>query len=68
MNITDRAIPKKVIVDRSQQKVFVDGEQFPYFIAEDGIQIDHLATDGPVLITVTFLAEDAEVIPKGEQA
>ncbi|MBF6189439.1 hypothetical protein [Nocardia farcinica] len=62
-------IAKHVTVDLAQRKLYVNGEEFPYLVAEDGIQIDHLvARRGPTPVTVTFFTEDVEVVPAGSNS
>ncbi|MGI5223047.1 hypothetical protein [Nocardia sp. CA-290969] len=55
-------VAKKATLDLAQKKLFVNGEEFPWRISEDGPQLDDLVS--PLRrITLTFYAHDVEVIP-----
>lgn len=60
-------IAKHVTVDLAQRKLYVNGEEFPFHIAEGGIRVDGLAAEagGLATVTVTFFADDIEVVPAG---
>ncbi|WP_280224952.1 hypothetical protein [Nocardia farcinica] len=60
-------IAKHVTVDLAQRKLYVNGERFPFHIAEGGIRVDGLAAEagGLATVTVTFFADDIEVVPAG---
>ncbi|MBF6188005.1 hypothetical protein [Nocardia farcinica] len=60
-------LAKHVTVDLAQKKLIINGEEFPFHIAEGGIQIDRLgALRGPATVTVTFFTEDIEVVPASQ--
>lgn len=60
-------IAKHVTVDLAQRKLYINGERFPFHIAEGGIRVDGLAAEagGLATVTVTFFADDIEVVPAG---
>ncbi|BAD54877.1 hypothetical protein [Nocardia farcinica] len=60
-------IAKHVTVDLAQRKLYVNGERFPFHIVEGGIRVDGLAAEagGLATVTVTFFADDIEVVPAG---
>lgn len=61
-------LAKKVTVDRARQKLFIDGVEFPYFITEEGVQVHDVATKDVIpTVTVTFFADDIEVIPAADR-
>lgn len=55
-------VAKKATLDLARRKLFVDGEEFPWHISEDGPQLNDLVSP-PRSITLTFYAHDVEVIP-----
>ncbi len=59
------SLPKKVVLDMRCDKLFIDGEEFPWWITESGIEVSGLL-DRKNLPTLTFsmFAENVEVIPK----
>lgn len=59
-------IAKHVTVDLAQRKLYINGDEFPFCIAEGGIHVDRLPDRrGPAKVTVTFFADDIEVVPVG---
>jgi hypothetical protein len=58
-------LPKKVTIDLASKKLFVNGEEFPWHLTEEGPRLMAL-TDPDALpsVTLTFYAEDVEVIPE----
>lgn len=57
-------LAKKISVDLAHKKLFVDGEEFPWRISEEGPRL--MALTGPDAlpsVTITFYAENVEVIP-----
>lgn len=63
-------LAKHVTVDLAQKKLYVNGEEFPFYIAEGGIRVDGLAAEvgGLATVTVTFFTEDIEVVPASRPA
>ena len=56
-------IAKKVTLDLAKKKLFVDGAEFPWLISKEGPSFGG-DMDGPIRrITLTFFADDLEVIP-----
>ncbi|MBF6189437.1 hypothetical protein [Nocardia farcinica] len=57
----------KVIVDLKAKKFIVDGEEFPYWLSEEGPKVDGLLQPNALRsVTVTFFTNDIEVIPEGK--
>ena len=54
----------KITVDLTARKVYIDGTEFPWLIAEDGIHIDGLGQHELRTATLTILADTIEVIPE----
>lgn len=42
------AFPKKITVDLKQSRLFVDGVEFPWFITEEGVDVEGLADDSRI--------------------
>ncbi|WP_159840193.1 hypothetical protein [Nocardia sp. CY41] len=61
-------LPKLVTLDLAKKKLFIDGVEFPWHISEEGPTL-HTRTGQHDLrrVTLTFYAEDAEVIPANSQ-
>jgi hypothetical protein len=61
-------IAKLVTLDLKQRKLFVDGQEFPWWIDEKGPILNNLAAPGELRsVTLTFYADDVEVIPENVQ-
>ncbi|MFE3060664.1 hypothetical protein [Nocardia sp. NPDC059239] len=54
-------LAKNVVIDYEHEKLFIDGHEFPWVISEDGPILNAEPDVGPVQVTVTLLAERAEV-------
>lgn len=62
-------IAKKAVLDLSQEKLLVDGAEFPWIISEEGPTLNDLcAQDAIPSITLTFFVDDVEVIPKSDSS
>ena len=60
------SLPKKAVLDLRCNKFFIDGEEFPWYIAEEGVDIDGLIGSESKMIArlrFTMFAETVEVIP-----
>jgi hypothetical protein len=59
------ALPKKAFLDLNQEKLFIDGKEFPWYITEEGVEVTGLLgrNELPTLSFAMF-AETVEVIPK----
>lgn len=57
-------IPKLVTLDLEQRKLFVDGVEFPWYLDEEGPSISLTPSGELHRVTLTFLAEDTQVIPE----
>lgn len=59
-------VPNKITIDRRRHKVFIDGVEFPWFIAENGPDVEDLANRNAMpIVTIPIIAKDIEVIPEG---
>lgn len=56
-------LPKLITVERhgSHARVLVDGEEFPYAIAEGGLRIEGVGRNDMPAVTVTLVADRVEV-------
>lgn len=63
------SLPKKAVLDLKQQKLFIDGKEFPWYISEDGVEVTGLLgrNELPTLSFAMF-AETVEVIPADADA
>lgn len=60
-------IASKVTLDLAQKKLFIDGTEFPYAISDDGVSLSDLGSSKSLqAVTLTFFADDVEVIPAGK--
>jgi hypothetical protein len=58
-------LPKKAVLDLNAEKFYIDGEEFPWYITEAGVQVDGLLDRNAIpTLTFTMFAETVEVIPK----
>lgn len=58
-----------VVLDLSRKKLFVDGVEFPWLISQEGPTFSALANPyEPRAVTVTFFADDVQVIPEHADA
>lgn len=58
-------LPNLITIDRKQQKVLVDGDEFPWFITEDGPTVE--GADNPeevTTVTVSIFTDEVEEIPE----
>lgn len=53
---------KSVVIDLQNKEIRIEGEPFPYAIAEEGWNLTS-ESDALVRVTVTFFADAAEVLP-----
>lgn len=61
------SLPKKAVVDLASKKLFIDGEEFPWFITEEGIDVSGLLGRNAIpALSFTIIAETVEVIPASE--
>lgn len=57
-------LAKKITVDLKDQKFYIDGVEFPWFISEEGVDVSGLGTTLEIpRATFTVLADTVEVIP-----
>ncbi|QDF17105.1 hypothetical protein JZX82_gp10 [Gordonia phage William] len=61
-------IAQKITIDRKHCKVFVDGVEFPWMIAERGPEVENVSTklDVPIVF-IPVLATDVEVIAREDE-
>jgi hypothetical protein len=58
-------LPQKALVDLRDSKLYLDGQEFPWYITESGVAIDGLGDrDTLPVLTFSIYAETVEVIPK----
>lgn len=56
---------KLVTLDLARKKLYVDGNEFPWCISEEGPQLGSVMAANEIrTVTLTFLTEDIEVIPE----
>lgn len=64
MSANSPRLPRKAVVDLRAKKLFIDGEEFPWFITQDGIDVAGLGDKNALpMLTLSILAETVEVIP-----
>ena len=58
-------LPKKAVLDLEAERLFIDGAEFPWYITEDGVEVNSLL-DRNAIPTISFamFAETVEIIPK----
>jgi hypothetical protein len=58
-------IAQKVTVDLEHKQLFIDGVEFPWYIAESGVTVDHLLDRSRIpVVMVPLEAVTVEVIPE----
>ena len=59
------SLPKKIVLNLDTEKVFVDGEEFPWYIVEDSVDVSGLMTENAIpALTFSLFAVTIEVVPK----
>lgn len=59
-------LAKRITIDRANQRVLIDGVEFPYYLAEGGPQVENPdGTDLPI-VHLPILADDVEILPKDD--
>ncbi|UZF57698.1 hypothetical protein LH935_06850 [Gordonia polyisoprenivorans] len=54
----------KITIDRKRHKVYCDGVEFPWYIAERGPTVEGICTHNEVpIVSIPIIASDLEVIP-----
>ena len=58
-------LPKKAVIDLQNKTFHIDGQEFPWYVSEQGIAVDGLL-DPNTLCTLTFTmpADTVEIIPR----
>jgi hypothetical protein len=57
-------LPDKAVIDLRAKKLFIDGEEFPWYITQDGIDIDGLGDKNALpMLSLSILVRTVEVIP-----
>lgn len=58
-------LPRKATLDLEAQKLYIDGEEFPWYITEEGVEVSGLLDNNSpcVILTFSMLVDTAEVIP-----
>jgi len=63
------SLPKKAVLDLRCNKLFIDGEEFPWYISEDGVDVAGLLGNNEIpALSFTIFAETVDVIPKDSGA
>lgn len=58
-------LAKKITIDRKHHKVYIDGKEFPYAIAERGPDIESADEAHAIpIVSLPILTADLEIIPK----
>ncbi|HEY9314636.1 hypothetical protein [Williamsia sp.] len=57
-------VPQKIVVDHEAQKLFVDGEEFPWLITEEGPTINPAGPDEIPTVTVTLFTAQVEEVDR----
>lgn len=58
-------LAKKITIDRKHHKVYIDGQEFPWYIAEYGPEAKSLDDRIAVpVVHIPVIAADIEIIPK----
>jgi hypothetical protein len=58
-------LPERIIVDEPQGRVYIDGERFPYYLAEEGPRVEPPARKGDLAVVwLPVLADSVGIIPK----
>lgn len=55
-------LAKKVIVDHARDKLFIDGIEFPLYIAEDGPKVHEAEDHNGYIVMIPIIAESIEII------
>lgn len=56
-------IAKSVVLNLKQRKLFVDGEEFPWAISEEGPRLEWEGINSIGAVTLTILADAITVVP-----
>ena len=58
----------KITIDRKNFKVFCDGVEFPWPIAEYGPEVESICTHNrPPIVSIPIIASDLEIIPDTDE-
>lgn len=58
-------LAQKAVIDLQNKTFHVDGQEFPWHIAEEGVEVDGLLDPNAFChLTFTMLAETVEVVPR----
>lgn len=60
-------LAKNITINLAEKKIYIDGVEFPWLVAEDGPTIDHLptASNGNLgRVSFPIFADHIEVIPE----
>lgn len=62
-------LAKKITIDRKHHKVYIDGTEFPYAIAERGPDIESADEAHAIpIVSLPILTADLEIIPGNDEA
>lgn len=58
-------LAKKITIDRKAATISINGQEFPFAIAEHGPEVENpMATHDLPVVMLPVLARDVEIIPK----
>lgn len=58
-------VAKKITMDRAGEMVYIDGVEFPWYIAEEGPWFQDVGNKFAIpVVYIPILAEGVEIIPK----
>jgi hypothetical protein len=62
-------LPKTAVLDLRCNKLLIDGEEFPWYITEDGVDVAGLIGNHTIpALSFTIFAETVDVIPADSDA
>jgi len=53
---------REIVVDHIRGKVFIDGHEFPYLIAEDGVEVTGVGIEDFPAVSLAILTDRVKVI------
>lgn len=64
MKDVEKKVAGKITLDRRRQKVYVDGIEFPWFIAEEGPTLTRTGALRGRVVDIPVITHDVEIIPE----
>lgn len=57
-------LANRVTLDRANHRVLINGVEFPYYLAEDGPQVENPDSNSAMpVVYLPVIAEDVEILP-----